>query len=145
MIVDYDDGARALLDLCMFAGATHDQQVFAVMGDAGKIEARVPSGVVRIGLRGTHGIGDVRSVSVSSAAPYEGLHDGASCVEHQHFLDTVNSLDAEGRRASSQASLSAGVLSVAMGVAGAGRSPRDRRCASPTCSERTVRPRGLIL
>ena len=102
----------------MFAGATHDQQGFAVMGDAGKIEALVPSGAVRIGLRGTHGIGDVRSVSVSSAAPYEGLHHGASYVEHQHFLDAVNSLDAEGRRASSQASLSAGVLAVAMGVAG---------------------------
>ena len=45
-------------------------------------------------------------------------HLDESYVEHQHFLDTVNSLDAEGRRASSQASLSAGVLSVAMGVAG---------------------------
>ena len=50
VIVDYDDGARALLDLCMFAGATHDQQGFAVMGDAGKIEALVPSGAMRIGL-----------------------------------------------------------------------------------------------
>ena len=45
-------------------------------------------------------------------------HLDESYVEHQHFLDTVNSLDAEGRRASSQASLSADVLSVAMGVAG---------------------------
>ena len=118
VVVDYDDGARALLDLCMFADATHDQQEFAVMGDGGKIEARVPSGVVRIGLRGTHGIGDVHTVDVSSTAAYEGLHHGASYVEHQRFLEAVGSLDAEGRRASSQASLSAGLLSVAMGVAG---------------------------
>ncbi|MCE2512308.1 MAG: Gfo/Idh/MocA family oxidoreductase [Acidimicrobiia bacterium] len=118
VIVDYDDGARALLDLCMFADATHDQQEFAVMGDAGKIEALVPSGVVRIGLRGTHGIGRVSSTDVPTTAAYEGLHHGSSYVEHQHFLDAVDSLGAEGWRASSEASLQAGRLSVAMGVAG---------------------------
>ena len=88
------------------------------MGDAGKIEARVPSDVVQIGLKGTHGIGNVHTVEVSSTAPYEGLHHGSSYVEHRHFLEAVNSLDAEGRQESSQASLSAGTLAVAMGVAG---------------------------
>ncbi len=118
VVVDYDDGARALLDLCMFAEATHDQQEFAVMGDGGKIEACVPSDVVRIGIKGTHGIGNVRTVTAPSTAVYEGLHHGSSYVEHQRFIEAINSLDAEGRRASSQASLSAGLLSVAMGVAG---------------------------
>ena len=118
VVVDYDDGGRALVDLCMFADASHDQHEFAVMGDAGKIEALVPSGVVRIGLRGTHGIGEVHTVSVPSTAVYEGLHHGSSYVEHQHFLDAIKSLDAEGRRESSRASLSAGLLSVAMGAAG---------------------------
>ena len=118
VIVDYDDGARGLLDLCMFAEATHDQQEFAVMGDAGKVEALVPSGTVRIGCRGVHGIGDVESVTVDSTAAYEGLHHGSSYVEHQHFLDAVRTLDPDGWRASSEASLRAGLLSVAMGVAG---------------------------
>ena len=118
VVVDYDDGARAMLDLCMFAEATGDQQTFAVMGDTGKIEARVPSDMVHVGLRGTHGIGDVRTVEVSSTAVYEGLHHGSSYVEHQLFLDAARSLDAAGRQASSQASLAAGLLSVAMGVAG---------------------------
>lgn len=118
VVVDYDDGARALLDLCMFAEATYDQQQFAVIGDAGKIEALVPSGVVRIGRSGTHGIGEVESVSVSNGAAYEGLHHGSSYIEHQHFLDAVNSLDQVGRRESSEASLAAALLSVAMGVAG---------------------------
>ena len=118
VVVDYDDGARATLDLCMFAEATHDQQEFAVMGDAAKIEACVPSDIVRIGIRGTHGIGDVHTVNVSSTAPYEGLHHGSSYVEHQRFLEAVNSLDAAQRQASSQASLSAGTLAVAMGAAG---------------------------
>ena len=118
VVVDYDDGARALLDLCMFAEATYDQQQFAVIGDAGKIEALVPSGVVRIGRSGTHGIGEVESVTVSSGAVYEGLHHGSSYIEHQHFLDAVHSLDQVGRRESSEASLAAALLSVAMGVAG---------------------------
>ena len=117
-VVDYDDGARAVLDLCMFADATRDQHEFAVIGDAGKVEALVPSDVVRIGRRGVHGIGDVTSVSVPSTAPYRGLHHGSSYVEHQRFLEAVGSLDARGWRASSRASLSAGLLAVAMGVAG---------------------------
>ena len=118
VVVDYDDGTRGMLDLCMFADATHDQQTFAVTGDAGKIEALVPSGVVRIGIRGIHAIGGVRTVEAPATAAYEGLHHGSSYVEHQRFLDAVRSLDAPGRRASSQASLSAGLLSVTMGVAG---------------------------
>ena len=118
VVVDYDDGARAMLDLCMFADATHNQQEFAVMGDAGKVEALVPEGVVRIGRRGIHGIGEVQSVHVPSTAPYEGLHHGSSYLEHRHFLETVATLDHAGRRASSEASLGAAMLSVAMGVAG---------------------------
>ena len=118
VVVDYDDGARALLDLCMFAEATQDQHEFAVVGDAGKVEARIPSGTVRIGIKGTHSIGNVRTVDAWSAAAYEGLHHGSSYVEHQHFLDAVGSLDADRRRASSEASLRAGLVSVAMGAAG---------------------------
>ena len=118
VVVDYDDGARALLDLCMFAEATQDEQEFAVLGDAGKIEALVPSDVVRIGRRGAHDTGGVQTVGASSDAAYEGLHHGSSYVEHQRFLEAVNTLDAEGRRASSQASLEAATLAVAMGAAG---------------------------
>ena len=117
VIVDYDDGARGMIDLCMFAEATHDQQEFAVMGDAGKIEALVPSEVVRIGRRGTHGIGNIETLPAPSTAAYEGLHHGSSLVEHQRFLEAIRSLDAPARRASTRASLTAGLVSVAMGVA----------------------------
>ncbi len=118
VVVDYQDGGRGVLDLCMFADATHDQQEFAVMGDKGKIEALVPSDIVRIGLRSEHSIGDVTSMKVTSAAPYEGLHHGSSYVEHQHFLDAIRTLDAAECRESSAASLQAGMLAVAMGAAG---------------------------
>ncbi len=116
--VDYSDGARAMLDLCMFADATQNQQELAVMGDAGKVEALVPEDVVRIGRRGQHGIGRVHSESVSTDAAYVGLHYGSSYIEHCHFLDAVRTLDEAGRAESSRASLADGLLSVAMGVAG---------------------------
>ena len=36
VIVDYPSGARALLDLCMFAEATHHQEELSVVGDAAR-------------------------------------------------------------------------------------------------------------
>ncbi|NIT97848.1 MAG: hypothetical protein GWM91_21560, partial [Actinobacteria bacterium] len=53
MIVDYDAGARAMLDLCMFAEGSRNEQEIAVTGDVGKVEAFVPESIVRIGDRTT--------------------------------------------------------------------------------------------
>ena len=47
VIVDYPSGARALLDLCMFAEATDEQEEMSVVGELGKVEARLPSNTVR--------------------------------------------------------------------------------------------------
>ena len=59
VIVDYPSGARALLDLCMFAEATHHQEELSVVGERGKVEALIPSNIVRVGRRGEHWIGGV--------------------------------------------------------------------------------------
>ena len=118
VVVDYDDGARAMLDLCMFAEATHNQQEFSAVGDAGKVEALVPEHVVRIGRRGEHSIGAVEVVPTPVEAPYEGFHHGSSFVEHQRFLEAISAAgNAESRGQSTQA-LEAAMLCVAMGVAG---------------------------
>ena len=118
VVVDYDDGARAMLDLCMFAEATHNQQEFSVVGEAGKVEALVPEHIVRIGRRGEHSIGAVEVVPTPVEAPYEGFHHGSSFVEHQRFLEAISAAgDAESRAQSTQA-LEAAMLCVAMGVAG---------------------------
>ena len=47
VVVDYANGVRALLDLCMFAEATHNQEEISVVGDAGKVEALIPESVFR--------------------------------------------------------------------------------------------------
>jgi myo-inositol 2-dehydrogenase / D-chiro-inositol 1-dehydrogenase len=112
VIVDYPSGARALLDLCMFAEATQDQEQLSVVGDAGKLEALIPSNLVRIGRRGEHWIGGVEEyVATDPRVKHEGLHHGSSYIEHLLFAEAV--------RAAGQASvtLDDGYWAVAMGAA----------------------------
>ncbi len=90
VIVDFDSGARGMLDLCMFAEATHNQEEISVVGDQGKVEALIPDSVLRIGRRGEHNIGAVQQSVVSDATvAHEGLHHGSSYIEHQRFIDAI--------------------------------------------------------
>lgn len=112
VIVDFDDGARGMLDLCMFAEATHNQEELSVVGELGKVEAFVPESVVRIGRRGTHDVGGVDTHDVDNpAVTYAGLHGGSSFVEHLRFRAAVLS----GRPP--DVTLADGLLSVAIGAA----------------------------
>ncbi len=112
VVVDYPGGARALLDLCMFAEATHHQEELSVVGAAGKVEALIPPGTVRVGRRGEHWIGHVESYDVhDSSVAHEGLHHGSSYLEHVHFLEAVR------RGGPPEVTLEDGLWSVAAGVA----------------------------
>jgi myo-inositol 2-dehydrogenase / D-chiro-inositol 1-dehydrogenase len=112
VIVDYPGGARALLDLCMFADATHNQEELSVVGPNGKVEALLPESTVRIGRRGEHWIGDVESRHVEDPlVAHVGLHHGSSYLEHLHFLSAVRN------GAPPEVTLDDGLWSVAMGVA----------------------------
>jgi myo-inositol 2-dehydrogenase / D-chiro-inositol 1-dehydrogenase len=99
VIVDYPSGARALLDLCMFADATTNQEELSVVGELGKVEALIPSNVVRVGRRGEHWIGGVEEyVAHDPRVRHEGLHHGSSYIEHVLFAEAIRS----GGRPSSQ-------------------------------------------
>ena len=81
-----------MLDLCMFAEATHNQEELSVVGDAGKVEALIPENVLRTGTRGEHWIGGVDERPVSDdRVKVEGLHHGSSYIEHLGFADAVRS------------------------------------------------------
>jgi predicted dehydrogenase len=111
VIVDYEGGARALLDLCMFAEASEHQEELSVVGPLGKVEAFLPSTEVRIGVRSQGRLG-VRSEPIHDPrVRYEGFHHGSSYLEHLDFLDAVRT------RSAPAVSLEDGLLSVAMGVA----------------------------
>ena len=112
VIVDYPSGARALLDLCMFAEATHNQEEMSVVGDTGKVEALIPENTIRIGRRGQHWIGGVESYNVhDDTIAHQGLHHGSSYVEHVLFLEAIRTGGAPA------VTLEDGLWSVAMGVA----------------------------
>lgn len=111
VIVDYDGGARALLDLCMFAEASRNEQELVVVGSAGKVEALVTEGRVRIGRR-ADGIGGVVERTVhDERIRHQGLHHGASYLEHVDFLHAVRT------GGPALVTLEDGLWSVAVGVA----------------------------
>ena len=89
VIVDFASGTRALLDLCMFADATHNQEEISVVGDNGKLEALIPDDVLRIGVRERDRIGSVEERPVHTSAPVVGHHRGSSFIELQRFRDAA--------------------------------------------------------
>jgi predicted dehydrogenase len=125
VIVDYSDGTRALLDLCMFCDTSQWQEELSVVGEKGKVEAFVPGlypvpegGMVRIADRAA---ATVRSEHVHDPRiRYEGFHHGSSYLEHLDFAEAVRTGEAP------EVGLYDGMLSVAMGVA-AHRSIDERR------------------
>lgn len=90
VIVDYPSGARALLDLCMFAEATDEQEEISVVGKLGKVACAMPSNTVRVGRRGEHWIGGVEQhVAHDPRIAYEGFHHGSSYIEHTQFVEAI--------------------------------------------------------
>ncbi len=112
VIVEYPRDRRAHLDLCMFAEATHNQEEMSVVGPAGKVEALMPTSLLKIGRRGEHFVGDVEIEEVhDDNIAYEGLHHGSSYLEHVNFLATCR-----GERPI-EVTVEDGLYSVAIGVA----------------------------
>ena len=123
VVVEYPSGARAMLDLCMFAENTVDNEHITVMGDAGKLESLLPSLTLRVGRREDWGKREVwgqasgtgRGVSVrrvwDTNIRYAGQHFGASYIEHQKFAQALR----DG--APAEIPLEEGLRAVAVGLA----------------------------
>ena len=123
VIVEYPSGARASLDLCMFAENSVDNEHVVIVGAEGKLESLLPSGVLRYGRRDDWGrrevwgqpSGTAKGVAVrqirDTNIKYLGQHFGASYIEHQKFAQAVrNGLPAE-------IGLEEGLRAVATGLA----------------------------
>jgi predicted dehydrogenase len=131
-VLEYPSGARAALDLCMFAENTVDNEHITVVGDEGKLESLLPSLTLRHGRREDWGrrtawgqpSGTGRGVSVrrvwDTTIKYVGHHFGASFVEHQRFAAALR----DGRPA--EIGLEEGLRAVAVGLA-AHKSIDERR------------------
>ena len=123
VIVEYPSGARASLDLCMFAENSVDNEHISIVGSEGKLEALLPSLTLRIGKRADWGkrlvwgqaSGTGRGVSVrrvwDTNIRYAGQHFGASYIEHQKFAAALRA------GAPAEIPLDEGLRAVAVGLA----------------------------
>lgn len=118
VIFEFDNGARATLDLCMYAEATTHQEEIVAVGNLGKIEAFTPGAalsgadprqLIRLGNRARSTVDEVEVTD--ERILWEGGHHGASYIEHLEFLDAIRS------GSSAAVTVEDGLLSVAMGIA----------------------------
>ena len=118
VIVDFDNGVRSMLDLCMFAEASTDQDEVVAVGDKGKVSSGVPSSNVSICRRPDQV--ETIHVPVDEHLLAAGEHHGSTYFQHLGFIDAVMN----GRRPA--VSVEDGLMAVAMGIA-AERSIAERR------------------
>ena len=110
VIVEYDSGARAMLDLCMFAEGSRHEQEIAVTGGVGKLETTVPGGELYIGKREGRS-GRSIPVEMDPCVKHTGFHHGSSFLEHRAFIEAIR----EGKPAA--VTTQDGLMSVAIGLA----------------------------
>ncbi|MGH0033284.1 MAG: Gfo/Idh/MocA family protein [Myxococcota bacterium] len=110
-VVDFDDGCRAMLDLCMFAEGSRNQEEIAATGDAGKVECFIPESTLVIGRRIPKSV-DTEHVPVDERILAAGGHHGSTYYQHLAFLEAIRS------GGPAPVSVRDGLLAVAMGIAG---------------------------
>ncbi len=125
VIVDFASGARAMLELCMFAEGSRYQEEISAIGRDAKIEALVPGP----GRFWPEHLGDapVPQLIISPRAPKgpiqrdipvdpellaAGDHNGSTYYQHKGFLELVR-----GERAKPEVSLRDGIWAVRIGLA----------------------------
>jgi predicted dehydrogenase len=121
--VDFANGVRAMLDLCMFADGAENQEEITAVGDAGRLDVLIPSGMIvhspRVGFRNPKRV-TTRVVEVDATALKVGTHHGSTFYEHQRFNAAVRGEGAV------EVTAKDGLMAVAIGTA-AEISAREKR------------------
>ena len=129
VVVDFADGTRSHLDLCMFADGSWWQEAFAVTGDKGKLECLVPAArgyddevpaEVIFSPRAERKAPERRLVDVPEEALRAGAHHGSTYYEHMGFRRAILG------QGQVEVTVEDGLRAVAMGLA-AEKSIRERR------------------
>lgn len=123
VVVDFDNGARGMLDLCMFAEGSYWQEVISVTGPRARIDACVP-GPARFSPDGKERLSRIvisdratktehaEDIHVDEAVLGAGDHHGSTFYQHQRFLELVRS-----GRGMPEVSAGDGLWSVVVGAA----------------------------
>ena len=124
VIVDFANGSRAMLELCMYAeGSTYQEEITAV-GPTGKIEARVPGPgrfwpthlgsppVAQVIVSPRHPKGpQIVEIPVDPTLLEAGDHNGSTYYQHVRFLNIVRTGGVP------EVTLDDGIRAVEMGLA----------------------------
>jgi myo-inositol 2-dehydrogenase / D-chiro-inositol 1-dehydrogenase len=122
VIVDFANGVRAMLDLCMFAEGSYWQEVISATGDLARVDAMVP-GPARFSVDGRERASELvisprdskrelrEVIHVDEAVLAAGDHHGSTFFQHQKFLRMIK----EG--GTPDVGLLDGLVSVAVGAA----------------------------
>ncbi|GGE44574.1 Gfo/Idh/MocA family protein [Actibacterium pelagium] len=123
VVVDFESGARGMLDLCMFAEGSYWQEVVSVTGEKARIDAKVP-GPARFSVDGKERAAEieiserasktvtVEEVEVDETVLAAGDHHGSTFYQHKRFRDLV--VSGQGKP---EVSLLDGLWSVIVGEA----------------------------
>jgi predicted dehydrogenase len=90
VIIDYEGGQRAMLDLCMFAEGGKYEQEIVLTGDKGKLETNIPGSELLLTNRKEYSFKTLE-VSQDSRIKEIGFHHGASYVEHLELISCIKS------------------------------------------------------
>ena len=98
--VDFANGCRGMLDLCMFAEGSYWQEVISVTGPKARIEAKVP-GPARFAPDGRERASEIviadragkaeraEEIHVDAEVLGAGDHHGSTYYQHKRFIDLV--------------------------------------------------------
>lgn len=98
--IDFANGARGMLDLCMFAEGSYWQEVISVTGDKARLDACVP-GPARFSSDGKERAAQItlsdrttksnvtETVKVDESILRAGDHHGSSYFQHEKFRDLI--------------------------------------------------------
>ena len=117
MILEFENGLRAMLDLCMFAENSKLQEELCAIGNKGKIETGVPShssGIsiseLKIGIRNSQKVLS-ETIEVDKRILEAGSHHGSTYYQHLAFQKAIKN------KLVPEVSLDDGLISVAIGQA----------------------------
>lgn len=122
VVVDFASGARAMLDLCMFAEGSQWQEVVTATGDVARLDARVP-GPARFSAPGAAHVSELEISPRATRQPRReqmevdptildaGDHHGSTFYQHQRFLEVLRT------GAPPEVSVRDGRVAVAIGAA----------------------------
>jgi myo-inositol 2-dehydrogenase / D-chiro-inositol 1-dehydrogenase len=91
-VVDFANGVRAMLDLCMFADGAENQEEIAAVGDTARLDVLIPESVIvhspRVGFMNPKQA-TRETVPVDPTALAAGQHHGSTYYQHQAFNAAV--------------------------------------------------------